>query len=205
MKQAIAVFALVVLLAGTSQAQVGFGLTGGVNFSTVGGADAGSNLKSLTGFAGGVYLDLGVPFLISVQPEVLYSMKGFSADEVVIVSGTPYNVKTTAHFNYIEVPVLIKYTLPVPVIKPALFAGPSLGILLNAKVKAELAGFPTSETDIKSSTSSTDFGLVFGASAHIAIITVSARYTMGLTTLDKQGTGKAYNRVWSIFLEIPLY
>jgi hypothetical protein len=204
MKQTAAVLALLLLLAVSSQAQVGFGVTGGVNFATVGGADVPSAAKSLTGFAGGAYLEFSIPFLFSIQPEVIYSMKGFSADEVVMVGGTPYNVKATAHLNYIEVPVLIKYTLPVPVIKPALFAGPSLGFLMNAKVKAELAGFPTTETDIKSSTTSTDFGLVFGASANIAIITVSARYTMGLTTLDKEGTSKVYNRVWSLMVGVGL-
>jgi hypothetical protein len=204
MKQTAAVLALLLLLVASSQAQVGFGVTGGVNFATVGGADVPSSAKSVTGFAGGAYLEFSIPFLFTIQPEVLYSMKGFTAEETVSILGNNYNVKATAHLNYIEVPVLIKYTFPVPVIKPALFVGPSVGILLNAKVKGEVTGFPTQETDIKSSTTSTDFGLVFGASANIAILTVSARYTMGLTTLDKEGSSKTYNRVWSLMVGVGL-
>ncbi len=205
MKHTIAVFALIVLLAGTSQAQVGFGLTGGVNFANVGGADVSYSPKSLTGFAGGVYLDLGVPFLISVQPEVLYSMKGYKTDQSITFLGSTFAVKSTVNLNYVEIPVLIKYSLPVPVLKPTLFVGPSMGILLNAKAKVEITGQPAQDTTITSSTTGTDWGVVFGASAHLAIVTVSARYTMGLTTLDKSGTTKAYNRIWSIFLEIPMY
>jgi hypothetical protein len=204
MKQSIAVITLLVLLAGSSQAQVGFGVTGGVNFANVGGADVPSSAKSITGFAAGVYADISIPFLFSIQPQVLYSRKGFYDEETVSILGTPYTVKATAHLDYIEVPVLIKYTLPVPIVNPALFAGPSVGILMSAKVKGEVAGFPSQETDIKSSTTSTDFGLVFGASANIAIINVSARYTMGLTTLDKEGSSKTYNRVWSLMVGIPL-
>ncbi len=204
MKQLIAVITLLVLVAGSSQAQVGFGVTGGVNFATVGGADVPSSAKPVTGFAAGIYADISIPMLFSIQPQVLYSRKGFKDQEVLNILGTPYNVTATGKIDYIEIPVLIKYTLPVPVVNPALFAGPSVGILMSAKVNADVAGIGSQEVDIKSTTTNTDFGLVFGASANIAIITVSARYTMGLTTLDKGTSDKVYNRVWSIMVGIPL-
>ena len=189
---------------GSSSAQVGFGVKGGVNFATVGGADAPSNAKSITGFAAGAYAENTIPFLFSIQPEVLYSTKGFTADETIDILGSPYTVKETGNLSYIDIPVLLKYTLPVPVLKPALYAGPYVGILLKAKAKGEITGFPAQEMDVKDQTTSTDFGLVFGASANVAIITVSARYGMGLTSMDKGGTGTVYNRVWSLMVELPL-
>ena len=204
MKQAIAVLMFVVLVAGSTQAQVGFGITGGVNLANVGGADAVTGSKNLTGFAGGVYLDLGIPFFISVQPEVLYSMKGYKADASFTIGANTVSVNQTVNLNYIEVPVLLKFSFPVPALKPTLFAGPSMGILLSAKAKVDITGQPSQDQDIKSLTTSTDWGVVVGASAHIAVVTVSARYTLGLTTLDKTGGTKAYNRVLSFMLEVPM-
>jgi hypothetical protein len=199
MKQSIAVLTLVLVLSGVSQAQVGFGVKGGVNFANVGGTDAPPNSKTLTGFAAGGYLEISLPLLFTIQPEILYSQKGTTYDENFF--GT--NVKLTAKLNYLEIPVLVKYSFPVPVVKPSLYAGPAMGILLSAKATAEAAG-QSQEEDIKSETTSTDFGLVVGASANIAIITVDVRYTLGLTSLDKNGTTKGYNRVFGIMIGIPL-
>ncbi len=204
MKQFLAVITLVVLLAGASQAQVGFGITGGVNFATAGGSDVPSSVKSYTGYAAGVYADISIPLLFTIEPQVLYTRKGFSDQELFDFGSGPVTVNATFHYDYIEVPVLIKYTLPVPVVNPALFAGPSVGFLMSAKLNVDASGVGSAESDMKSLTPSTDFGLVFGASANILIVNVSARYTMGLTSLDKETSSKVYNRVWSIMVGIPL-
>ena len=198
MKRFSAVLILVILCAGLSSAQVGIGIKGGVNFANVGGADAAPNSKTLIGFAAGGYLEISLPVLFTIQPEVLYSQKGFIDENFL---GT--NVKVTSHFNYLEIPVLVKFSLPIPVVKPSLYAGPAMGILLSAKAKAEASG-QSSETDIKDQITSTDWGLVVGASANIAIITVDIRYTLGLATIDKTSTTKAYNRVFSLMVGIPL-
>jgi hypothetical protein len=204
MKRLISTLVLVLLVTLSSSAQVGFGIKGGVNVATVGGADVTGTPKTLTGFVGGAYLDFDIPFLVTIQPEVLYSMKGYGIDESVTFSGTTYSATGTANLNYLEIPVLIKYSFPVPVVKPSVFVGPSMGILLNAKVKVDVTGQPTQETDIKSNTTGTDWGFVFGASANILVVTVDVRYTLGLTSLDKSGSSKVYNHVWSITAGIPL-
>lgn len=200
MKRFSAVLVLVVLCAGLSFSQVGFGIKGGVNFANTGGVDALAGSKALTGFAAGGYLEFNVPFLFTIQPEVLYSQKGFTAEQNVL----GYDVKATGHFNYLEIPVLLKFSLPVPIVKPSLYAGPAMGILLSAKEKAEVTGLATQESDVKDSTASTDWGFVIGASANIAVITVDIRYTMGVATLDKSGQTKVFNRVFSIMVGIPL-
>lgn len=204
MKQAVAALLLVVLLSGLSQAQVGLGVKGGVNFSTVGGADVTTSPSTLTGFVGGAYLDINIPFLLSIQPEVLYSMKGYKEEASLTFLGNTYSMTETVTLSYLEIPVLFKYSLPVPVLKPSLFVGPSVGILLSAKAKTEVTGQPTQDIDIKSSTTSTDFGAVFGASAHVAVVDLDVRYTLGLKTLDKDSQSKVYNRGWSITVGIPL-
>jgi hypothetical protein len=136
MKRLISVLALGVLISAYSFAQVGLGIKGGLNIANVSGTDVPPGSKTLTGFAAGGYLEISLPLLFTIQPEILYSQKGFTYDENVF--GT--NVKVTAKLNYLEIPVLVKYSFPVPVVKPSLYAGPAMGILLGAKVKAEAAG-----------------------------------------------------------------
>jgi hypothetical protein len=199
MKRIISVLALGVLLAAYSFAQVGLGIKGGLNLANVGGTDAPPGAKTLTGFAAGGYLEISLPLLFTIQPEILYSQKGTTYDESMF--GTNFTV--TAKLNYLEIPVLVKYSFPVPVVKPSLYVGPAMGILLSAKAKVEAAG-QSQEEDIKDQTTSTDWGLVVGASANIAIITVDVRYTLGLTSLDKNSTTKGYNRVFGIMVGIPL-
>lgn len=200
MKRLICILAFGVLFTACSFAQIGLGIKGGVNFANLSGTDAPPNSKTLMGFAAGGYLEISLPLLFTIQPEILYSQKGTTFDQGFF----GVNIKTTEKLNYLEIPVLVKYSFPVPVLKPSLYAGPAMGILLSAKTKTETVGL-SREEDIKSQTTSTDFGLVVGASAHVAIITLDVRYTSGLTTIDKNGTTKGYNRVWSIMVGIPLY
>ncbi len=204
MNKPAVVFAAVVLLAATSRAQVGIGLTGGVNLATAGGADRFPGTKNLTAYAAGAYLDIDVPFLLSVQPEILYSVKGYTTELSYPSLGIPTTTKGTVKLNYLEVPVLFKYSLPVPLLKPNVFVGPSVGILLSAHGTIETTGQPTQESDLKSSYKSTDWGAVFGAGASVFAINLNVRYTLGLTKLVSSGQFKTYNRVWSVMIEVPL-
>ncbi len=204
MKTLSGIFVLTLLAASFSSAQVGFGIKGGVDFATIGGADAVSDAKTRTGFVAGAYLDLNVPFVLNVQPEVLYTVKGFQMD-VSPLPATPPTETVTNTYSYLEVPILIKYSLPVPVVKPSLYVGPEMAFLLSAKSKHPALLGGTVEDDAKSIMASTDFGLVFGASAHVLVIDIDVRYDLGLKTTVKDGSGKVYNRVWSIMAGIPLY
>lgn len=201
MKHVLVTFAMCILVTTSSQAQIVFGIKGGINVATIGGADAASMLKSRTGFAAGAYLEASFPFLVTVQPEMLYTTKGFTFSS----ASFGQTVTSTNTYSYIEIPVLVKFYLPVPVVKPSLYVGPEMGFLLSAENKYEATGFSTRETNIDSLLSSTDFGVVFGASVHVLITDIEARYTLGLRTTDKSGQARLYNRVWSIMVGIPLY
>lgn len=188
-----------------SFAQVGFGIKGGLNIATVGGADVSSIVKSRTGFAAGGYLELSLPFLLTIQPEVLYSTKGFIMEQDYSALGQSYSYKSTNTYSYLEIPVLVKYSLPVPIVKPSLYVGPEIGVLLTAKSEFEGTGSPTVDTDIKSIVTSTDYGAVFGASAHILVADIDVRYVLGLKSTDGVSQSRIYNRVWSVMLGIPLF
>ncbi|HKK11101.1 MAG TPA: porin family protein, partial [Bacteroidales bacterium] len=84
-----------------------FGFKGGLNLSnmTVEGNDD-SNLKA--GFHAGVFNKIGITESFSIQPELLYSSKGFKLnyDESAIADG-----ETQFNLNYIDLPVKLVFNL----------------------------------------------------------------------------------------------
>jgi hypothetical protein len=90
---------------------------------------------------------------------------------------------------YLEIPILAKFIIATQgSVKPSLFAGPAVAIILNNKFKAVDNGtaYEGSFEGIKS----TDFGLAFGGGLEIIRkITVDLRYTLGLTKIAEiEGT-----------------
>jgi len=205
MKKGLSVAMFLLLASTVAFGQLGIGISkgikGGLNFATVGGSDAPTGTTSITGVAVGVFAEISLPGPISIQPEVLYSVKGFKVDAGGFGS-------TTDTYSYIDIPVLVKfYLLPLPVFKPFIFAGPSFGILMSAKEKTDNTFLGTSsEVDIKDNITGTDVGLVIGVGAKLSLLvldlTVDARYNMGLSTLDKSGNAKVYNRVVAVYVGV---
>jgi hypothetical protein len=185
-----------VLTSLTAFGQIGVstGITGGLNFAAVGGSDA-SGFSGTTQFAAGVFAEISFPLLpLAIQPEVLYSVKGAAA------GATPLLPAYTDKLSYIDIPILVKYYLPTPVIKPFIFIGPSLGFLVSAKA-VPAAG---NEVDIKDQVTSTNFGAVIGAGVKIPLVvadlSLDARYDYGLTSTDKLNSSNMYNRVFAVYL-----
>ncbi len=206
MRRALSLGLLLAVLSGVASAQlIGItkGVKGGINIATIGGSDAGSGITAVTQYAAGVFVEISLPGPLAIQPEVLYSVKGSKA-AVPATYLTPAMTLTTT-LSYIEIPVLLKFYLPTPVIKPHLFAGPALGILTSAKAKAEYPGGSV-DTDIKDVITSTDLGVVVGAGIKLALpivdLSVEGRYNYGMKSIDKQDGTKMYNRTISILVGI---
>lgn len=104
-----------------------FGLKGGVNFSNVYDSE-GEDFEAETkmGLAGGVFLAIPLGKYFGVQPEVLFSQRGFQATGQLL--GSPYNFTRTS--SYLDVPLLFA-------IKPSEFVtlvvGPQYSYLLKQK------------------------------------------------------------------------
>ncbi|MER3523060.1 MAG: hypothetical protein C4326_03095 [Ignavibacteria bacterium] len=79
-------------------------------------------------------------------------------------------------------------------VRPYAFVGPNLGPVLSSKQKVQgFAGIQDGEYDIKSSTSSLDFGLEFGGGAELKVakhiaLTGDVRYNLGLSNLNDSPT-----------------
>jgi hypothetical protein len=193
MKKLIFVSLMVLLAVSVSFSQ--FGIKGGVNLGTVSGDDKsryGVDPTSKLGITAGVSYRLGLIAGFAIQPEVLYMQKGTIYDN-------PFH-KATMTFNYIEIPVLVKFSpLPLPVVSPYIEGGVSYGILVSAKEKMEYTGgtLPTTDTDIKSGMSKGDISILIGIGVELAMLDINARYVIGLTKITKDFSGnevKVYNR-----------
>ena len=135
-------------LASSVQAQgIRFGLKAGANLSNVTGNLNNQDVyKNKFGFVGGAILNVGlVDKVLSLQPEVLFSQKGFEyADKSFTVGGNTNRYSGNRTYNYIDVPVLLK------VQAAGLFfeAGPQYSYLLNVRDNASysLNGNPISSS-----------------------------------------------------------
>ena len=194
-----------VLLAGFSFAtaanaqSIQFGVKAGANFANVSGdGTQGVSTSTLVGFNGGVFLGLGFTDNLSLQPELVYSGQGFK--ETVTYNGTTYN--GTQAEGYFNVPVLLKYKLPIGLYFET---GPQLGILISAKVKVS-----GSSQDDKAGFKSTDFAWAVGAGFQIPAtqLGIDVRYNIGLANIADNsggGSGSVKNGVFQVGLTYALF
>jgi len=189
----VTIFAIVAIFILSSSVICARALTGGVkvglNMAKIYGEDVvDEGLDFKMGFCAGGFITLNITEMFAIQPEVLYTQKGFKAEG----EEDGVTVKMIASGDYLEIPLLVKLSLPTPgIVKPNLFVGPFMGFNIRAKVKGEHDGEPSPEVDIKDITKDTEFGLVLGGGADFSLptskITFDVRYTLGLTTLDDSG------------------
>jgi hypothetical protein len=159
---------LTVLAVGQASAQnFQLGLEGGANFTNFIGSDLskiGNASASKLGFVGGGFLCLNFGNVIGIRPEVLYEQKGAA------ISGT----STSSELDYIEVPILVKLSLGLPVVNPALLLGPSFSWNTLAK-DASNNTLPNVNSDV---------GIIGGIELDIDKFLVSGRYELGLQNIQ---------------------
>ncbi len=160
----IGAFAAVLVLPQTAAAGVKFGIKGGANIANVNGNwdEALGDWKSTVGFCGGIFLELNFGRVLTIQPEVLYTMKGADTGDGKL------------KFDYLEIPVLLKLRIPTGSLHPFVFAGPAFGFNLKAVLDGiEVSDMPTA-----------DYGAVLGGGLQLGrSIHIDARYTIGLQKL----------------------
>lgn len=102
---------LVAAAAPAAHAQgVRFGVKAGANLSNLSGDLVNQDqYKNRFGFQGGVMVNFGLGDIISIQPEVLYSQKGFKyADQQYTLLGNTYRNTGSVRYDYLDVPVLVR-------------------------------------------------------------------------------------------------
>ncbi|HKL34464.1 MAG TPA: porin family protein [Tangfeifania sp.] len=183
-----------------------FGFKGGLNLSnmTVEGNDD-SNLKA--GFHAGVFNKIGITESFSIQPELLYSAKGFKLnyDESAIADG-----ETQFNLNYIDLPVKLVFNLSRDF---EFQLGPYFSYLAGANVDtdAEVLEFfnidSTDELD-RENFNAFEVGLTGGLGFTIDPLVFGFNYNLGLTQVAKDDEptevmlGDAKNTVIQVYAGI---
>ena len=172
MKRFLIAMALVVFMAGAASAEgMLFGIKGGLNMANLSGDDVEYNEMRMA-FGGGIWMNYAFTEAFSLQPELMYMLKGCKFEEV----------DDPLALTYIDLNILGKYSIPMEGnFAPYLFGGPYLGFLMSAED-------PDGE-DIKDYMKSMDYGLMIGAGFDYKLesggcILMDVRYAMGLTTID---------------------
>ena len=157
------------------------GLKGGACISSVVGADAGSPQTNL-GLAGGAYATVGILPWFTIQPEVLYVQKGWRESAEVLGA----TVESDFRINYLEVPVLARFSLGA-VVKPYLAIGPYLATRLGTSAKFSAGGVSV-EGSLDELFKKSDAGMIIGAGVQTPVkLSFEARYSYGLGTIDDSG------------------
>jgi hypothetical protein len=124
------------------QAQVSFGVRAGYQHAS---ANLTENLDALTpdfkpihaySFAAVVDIPLGYGF--HIQPEVAYTQKGFRLEEgfefELFNFPIPVDAEVESRFNYIELPLLMKYEIGKGKTKAYIMGGPSMGYATSGRL-----------------------------------------------------------------------
>lgn len=137
-----AVFALMILTAanaaaqgepikptadGDNRDQFGFGIRAGLNIANVYDEEGEDFIAdSKTGFYGGAFVSVPLGTIIGIQPEVIYSQKGFKATGTFL--GGSYNFERTT--SYLDIPLQLSIK-PIPQL--TFLVGPQFSYLLETK------------------------------------------------------------------------
>ncbi len=148
-----------------SQAQVSFGVKGGLNFSNVAYSGTYSSVFSdtdnLLGLHFGLYGKLKLKNNFSLITEIQFSQKGYK--------GLTGNTKEKININYIEIPILYSYSIN------------RLGVDLGLSP----AFLASSSTPIIGSFKSFDANIIGGIRFHLTEnIFMTTRYYYGLTSIS---------------------
>jgi hypothetical protein len=195
MRVASVVTLVVLLLAVTASAesQIKFGVKAGAVMANMSGdgwdtIEAMDSVtvekKSLMGMAGGLFVEypLGTSG-VSLQPEVLYVMKGAKGETTMDDVTFTRKLKN----DYIEVPVLVKYNFTTAgKAAPFMFVGPVAAFNISSKSEDKNPPDDPSfgDFDIENA-KGFDFGLTIGGGLGLAMgqtgkLTFDLRYTLGL-------------------------
>jgi hypothetical protein len=172
MKKSLLFTLLFISVSTISFSQIRFGVRGGLNLakqnSNLGGLAISSG--TLVSFHAGLVLDTPLSESISIQPALLYSVKG--SGESSSTSGSVSTSTAKASFNYLELPIDVLYNINESI---SIGAGPYLGYFLSSS--------PDLGTQ-SSSFKKLDYG--FNIVANYTIIDglqVGARYSLGVANL----------------------
>lgn len=164
-----ALFTLFIILTIFSSAiaqETKFGLKGGLNYAFIHGSDVLDVTPDLK-FHAGFIVNIGISDVVGVQPEFVFSVKGFGGDNA------------TLDLNYVDVPILLKVKFGDIF---SVHAGPQLSYLLSSEYKSDLI-----EIDYEEQIQSFDLGVAAGFELElVAGLSLGARYSFSVQSIGEE-------------------
>ena len=187
-------FIVIMLLAmisatGAAAAETSFGIKAGINMSNASGAPEGwdDSIEMKTGITAGAFVNFAINENFSLQPELLYTQKGFRS---ALIDGI-IDIDLKVSLDYFELPFLAKYAFSADKkFRPTLFAGPSFAYCFGSTL-AVSSWILSADIDFSSLTHTTDFGIVLGGGfdyeTDSGTIVFDARFTYNFTKVILTG------------------
>jgi len=165
-----------------SRDELSVGIKAGTNYSNVYSESGdGYVADGKFGFAGGVFVSIPLSQLIGIQPELMFSQKGFKTE------GTFFDGKITT--NYLDLPIHLQIK---PTENISLLAGPQFSYLLSTKY--ELNGFSTiDEENMDDNNNRATLGISAGIDFTVQNFLISARGSWDLSKVNKDNSTSDMN------------
>jgi len=164
--------------------QIHVGLRAGINIANFSGS-ADTKFGPRTAFTAGVYFRTELSPILLFAPEIGYSIKGATTDDVIL-EGVPTGLKATFSLPYVDVsaPLLLQPT-KIGKFEPYIFAGPALGYRLDARIELIDRDSGASVIENDDSIVKYDFGAIGGIGAYYNLgsqkLSAEIRYFGGFT------------------------
>ena len=197
MKKILMLLFAAVALSLPSQAQVKFGLKGGLNLTNLSLSESiGNNLKSKEGFHIGPTVKIGLPVPgLSVDASALYDQRSAKVSVTRGVSGA--EVESPLKSQSLQVPINIRYAVGLgSVANLFAFAGPQFGFNLGDKNKKILDD--AANWTLRSSNVSANLGIGTTILDHLQI---TANYNFALGKTGEVELWDATKQTWNAFTD----
>ena len=148
----------------------------------------------------GLVYNLNLPLGLSLQPGLIYNMKGQSLASNIDALGAKQDVTINTKTGYLEVPVRVAWGIDLGLFKPYVFAEPYLGYAINTETTTEIKDAAAAE--ILNSTMATqlesknewdarnrlEYGVGLGAGVRLLkFASLSVKYFWEFGNLYKEG------------------
>lgn len=182
------------------KAQTCFGAHTGLNYSTFSGIrKLTDNSPYLCGLHFGLFMNHRINRFIDIQPEINYAQKGYKWS--IDYSDSPdanylKHIRINFKYNFIEVPVLFKFFIGQNL---NIIAGPQLELCLNRDIVVKEGMEIANENSNTGGRYPEYHRVAFSLTAGIGYdldngIMISARYSNGLTSMDKYDADRRVSR-----------
>lgn len=160
-----------------------FGLKAGANFSNVWDSEAEDfSADGKFGFAGGAFVTIPLGDLFGIQPEVMFSQKGYQSSGTLF--GIPYSMKRTS--NHLDIPLLLAIR-PAPAV--SILVGPQFSFLLSQKDEFTAGSFSDEqEENFETNIRKNRLGMHVGLDINFNHFVISPRAAIDFQDNKKDGS-----------------